>query len=132
MSDEAQAAQGSAAAAGAIRGHVGDLAAALPLWDARDDTRPDAHARRAASGAVDAIDAALAGLHAIRARLITEIHASDDATAIRADALLARTDDATTSSSDQASLGQLAWGNRRAGRAVNAPAPAKGNADEQE
>jgi hypothetical protein len=75
----------------------------LAIWQARDDSRPDAHARRCGSDAVDAIDAALAGLHAIRARLITEIRASDDATAARVDALLARTDDAMTSSRDQAS-----------------------------
>ncbi len=74
----------------AIRGHVGDLGTALAIWQARDDTKPDAHARCAASRAVDSIDAALAGLHAIRARLITEIRASDDATAARVDELLAR------------------------------------------
>jgi hypothetical protein len=76
----------------ALRSHVGNLAVALPIWQARDDGKPDAPARRAASGAVDAIDAALAGLHAIRARLITEIRASDDATAIRVDELLAESE----------------------------------------
>ena len=73
----------------AIRNGAENLAVALATWQARDDTRPDAHARRAASGAVDAVDAMLQALHAIRARLISEIRASDDATAIRADKLLA-------------------------------------------
>ena len=40
--------------------------------------------------AVNAVDAMLQALHAIRARLISEIRASDDASAARADALLAR------------------------------------------
>jgi hypothetical protein len=39
---------------------------------------------------VDAIDAALRDLHRIRQQLISEIRDSDDATAARADALLAR------------------------------------------
>jgi len=49
-----------------IRSGTEDLAVALAIWEARDDTRADAHARRAASGAVDAIDAMLRALHAIR------------------------------------------------------------------
>ena len=87
----------------ALRNNVEDLAVALAIWEARDDTRPDAHARRCANDAVDVIDGALAGLHKMRALLISEIRVSDDATAARADAMLARTDDATTSSRDQAS-----------------------------
>ncbi len=70
----------------ALRNNVEDLAVALAIWEARDDTRPGAHARLAANNAVDA---RLQALHAIRARLITEVRASDDATAIRADKLLA-------------------------------------------
>ena len=54
-----------------VRNVAEDLAVALAIWEARDDTRADAHARRAASGAVDAIDATLRALHAIRA-LITK------------------------------------------------------------
>ena len=87
MSEGTQAAQ---EAAGAISAHIGDLGTALAIWQARDDTKPCPEARHAANDAMDAIDAALAGLHAIRARLITEIRVSDDATAARVDELLAR------------------------------------------
>ena len=72
----------------ALRGHVDDLGAWLAIRSARDDGRPDAHARRCASDAVDAVDAMLRDLHLVRARLVGEIRASDDATAARADALL--------------------------------------------
>ena len=41
----------------AIRGQAGDLGAALALWAARDDARPCPEARRAASAAIDTIDA---------------------------------------------------------------------------
>ena len=75
-------------AVAAIRSHAGQLGAALAIWQARDDTKPDAHARRGANDAVDALDGALAELHKIRQHLITEIRISDDATAIRADELL--------------------------------------------
>jgi hypothetical protein len=74
----------------AIRDNTDMLDAATRLWAARDDTRPQPEVRRAANTATDAIDAMLQALHAIRARLITEIRASDDAAAARADALLAR------------------------------------------
>lgn len=73
----------------ALRNNVEDLAVALAIWQARDDAKPDAHARRAASGAVDAIDAAIRELHKIRQQLVPEIRASDDATAARVDALIA-------------------------------------------
>ena len=76
------------AACSAIRTHVEDLCPWLATWEARDDTKPEPHARRCASDAVGAIDAALAELHGIRARLIGEIRVSDDASAERADALL--------------------------------------------
>ena len=62
--------------AAAILARAGDLPAQLPAWAARDDTRPDAPARRAANNAVDAM---LAGLHAVRARLVSEIRAADAA-----------------------------------------------------
>jgi hypothetical protein len=39
---------------------------------------------------MDVIDGMLADLHAMRSRLVGETHASDDATAARVDALLAR------------------------------------------
>ena len=76
------------AALTAIRSHVEDLAAWLAVWEARRE--PDAHARRCASDAVDAIDAMTRELHAVRARLVGEIRAADDAAAARADALLGR------------------------------------------
>jgi hypothetical protein len=72
-------------------GYAADLAALptwLAAWEARDE--PDAPARRAASYALNAIDGALASLHRVRARLVGEIRAADDATAARADALLDR------------------------------------------
>ena len=43
----------------------GDLAVALAIWASRDDTKPGAHARRAASDAIDAIDACVP--HPVRA-----------------------------------------------------------------
>ena len=67
---------------------AGQLAAHLAAWQARDD-RAGAAARRSANDAMDAIDAMLAELHTLRARLVSEIRASDDATAARVDAMLA-------------------------------------------
>lgn len=72
----------------ALCSHVEDVATWLAVWEARSE--PDAHARRCAGNAVDAIDAALRDLHSVRQQLIGEIRDSDDATAARADALLAR------------------------------------------
>jgi hypothetical protein len=72
----------------AAREAVDDLGVGLAVWSYRRE--PDAHARRAASDAVDAIDAALAALHRIRARLISETREADDRTAARVDELLAR------------------------------------------
>ena len=71
-------------------GYIGVLAVALAQWAARSDDRPDADARRAANTAMDEIDAAIAELHQLRARLLGEIRESDDATARRVDELLAR------------------------------------------
>lgn len=71
-------------------GHGTVLAAALDRWAARDGTKADPAARRAANSAMDAIDAMLAGLHALRSRLVDEIRAADDQAAVRADDLLAR------------------------------------------
>jgi len=42
---------------------------------------------------MDAIDAAIRDLHTIRAQLVSEIRQADDATAARADTLLARRED---------------------------------------
>jgi hypothetical protein len=71
-----------------LRFRVEDLDAALAAWAGRDDGMPDAPARRAANGAMGAIDGMLRELHAMRSRLTGEIRASDDATAARVDALL--------------------------------------------
>jgi hypothetical protein len=72
----------------ALRGHTGELAAALMLWDTRDDTKAQPDVRQAANDAMDAIDAALRQLHGIRSRLVSEIRDSDDASTARAEALL--------------------------------------------
>jgi hypothetical protein len=70
-------------------GLVGVLGVALAQWAARDDTKADAEARRAANTAMTTIDDMLGQLHALRARLVGEIRTSDDAAAARADAMLA-------------------------------------------
>jgi hypothetical protein len=77
-------------ATGRLDGHLGVLAVALVQWAARDDTRPEPGARRAANTAMDAIGHMLAGLHQLRARLVSETRQADDLAAERADALLAR------------------------------------------
>jgi hypothetical protein len=70
----------------ALRNHVDDLAASVAVWQARQE--PDAHARRCATDALDAIDALLRDLHQIRARLVAETCQADAASAARADELL--------------------------------------------
>ena len=70
----------------ALRSHVDDLGAWLGIWENRSE--PDAHARRCAADAVDAIDAMLRDLHLVRQQLISQIRTADDATAARTDALL--------------------------------------------
>jgi hypothetical protein len=79
------------AALSALHTHVDNLGPWLAIWAAR--TEPDAHARRCANGAMDAIDGALAALHRIRGELVGQVRAADDATAARVDELLARTRD---------------------------------------
>jgi hypothetical protein len=73
-----------------LDGHNGVLGVALAIWMARDDSRAQPEVRQAANTAMDSIDAMLAELHQLRARLLSEVHASDRAAAARADALLAR------------------------------------------
>jgi hypothetical protein len=73
----------------AIRDHVENAATWLGIWCNR--TEPDAHARRCANDAVDAIDSAIGHLHKVRRELLSEIREADDATLARADALLSRT-----------------------------------------
>jgi hypothetical protein len=72
----------------ALREHIENLATWIAIWEHRQE--PDAFARRCASDAVDAIDGALRDLYLIRGRLTAEVRQADDATAARADALLAR------------------------------------------
>jgi hypothetical protein len=72
----------------AIRDAAEDIATYLALWAMRDDSKPDAHARRCANSAMDAVDRALRELHALRSRLVSDIRASDDAAAARVDAML--------------------------------------------
>jgi hypothetical protein len=72
----------------ALRNHVGNLGAWLAIWEHRAE--PDATARRCANDAIGAVDAALAGLHRVRARLVAEVREADDEAAARVDALLAR------------------------------------------
>lgn len=74
---------------GRIDGHTDVLDKALVLWADRDDTKAQPQIREAASTAMDEVDRMLAELHAMRARLVGEIRASDDAAAVRADAMLA-------------------------------------------
>jgi hypothetical protein len=64
-----------------LRESIENLAAALAVWEHRHE--PDAHARRCASDAVDAVDAMLRSLYDIRARRTGEIREADDAAAAR-------------------------------------------------
>jgi hypothetical protein len=75
---------------------MGVLAIALGQWEARDDDKPQAHARRAANTAMDTIDAMLGELHGLRSRLVGEIRVSDDVTGARVDKLLADVKDRRT------------------------------------
>jgi hypothetical protein len=68
---------------------MGVLSVALVQWEGRDDTKPQAEVRRAASTACDAIDGMLRDLHAMRARLVSEVRKSDDEAMRRSEALLA-------------------------------------------
>ncbi len=72
----------------ALREHVEDLGVWIGIWSNR--TEPDAHARRCASDAVDAIDAMLRDLYLVRGQLTQEIRTADDTAAARADELLRR------------------------------------------
>jgi hypothetical protein len=74
---------------GRLGEHNDVLGVALAQWMARDDTRAEPGVRRAANTAMDEIDAMLRELHALRGALMTEIRASDDTAAARADELLA-------------------------------------------
>lgn len=90
----------------ALRDNAENLGVWIAIWEARRE--PDAHARRCAADAVDAIDAMLRDLYTIRQLLISEVQQADRATAARVDALLA--------DRDQASQGHPAPGDTKAGR----------------
>jgi hypothetical protein len=64
---------------------TGVLAVALAQWETRDDAKAQPEVRRAANTAMTEIDRMLRELHAMRARLVGEIRASDDAAAARAE-----------------------------------------------
>lgn len=71
-------------------GHNGVLGVALAHWMARDDSKVEPEVCRAANTAMDAIDAMLADLRALRARLVSEIRKSGDVSAAHIDDLLER------------------------------------------
>ena len=73
-----------------LEDRMGILSVALGEWEDRDSAVSPVAARVAASRAMKEIDAMLAELHAMRARLVSEIRASDAAADARADDLLAR------------------------------------------
>ena len=70
----------------ALHNHVDGIGPWIGIWQARRE--PDAHARRCANDAIDAIDAALAALHRIRGKLVGQTRRADDETARRVDELL--------------------------------------------
>jgi hypothetical protein len=60
-----------------LRDRVGVLGVALAQWADGDAAQDKAAARRAASAAVDAIDALLRDLYLLRGRLVQEIRHAD-------------------------------------------------------
>jgi hypothetical protein len=72
----------------AIHNAADYLGLGLAVWSYRRE--PDAFARRVAADTIGEIDAALAALHRIRARLVGEVRRADDEAAVRADELLDR------------------------------------------
>jgi len=72
-----------------LREQVETLSVALARWAYRDDSKAQPEIRRAANTAIDAIDNAMVALGRIRAELVGQIRASDDAAMARTDKLLA-------------------------------------------
>ena len=62
-----------------LRDRTGVLGVALTQWADADAAQDKAAARRAASAAVDAIDALLRDLYLLRGRLVQEIRQADGA-----------------------------------------------------
>lgn len=77
-------------ALGPIAGHLRALNEAVTVWDGRDDSVAQVGVRKAGGDAVLAVDDLLRGLYELRRELLTELRESDDRSAARADALLAR------------------------------------------
>jgi hypothetical protein len=73
---------------GALRDHLEALSGALAHWKTRDDSKPQPEVRKAANAAMDAIDNAMVTLGRIRAELVDQIRASDDAASARVDRML--------------------------------------------
>lgn len=73
-----------------VTSRLDTAARAMNLWTQRDDTRPEPRARAAANTAMVQIDGMLRTLHTLRATLLAEIRASDDAADARVDRLIAR------------------------------------------
>lgn len=71
-----------------LREMVDTLLLALDRWATRDE--PGAQVRDAANVAVECIDAATRELYRIRSELVGQVRVYDDATAARADALIAQ------------------------------------------
>ena len=71
-------------------GHIGVLAVALAEWAARSDDGPTRTSGGPRTARWTRFDAMLRELHQLRARLVAEIRAADDATAARVDELLAQ------------------------------------------
>jgi hypothetical protein len=75
---------------GRIEDLAGVLGVALARWATRDDSKAQPEIRQAANTAMDAIDGMVYELQRAGQQLAAEIRESDDAAAVRADALLAR------------------------------------------
>jgi hypothetical protein len=74
----------------ALDAQLGVLGIAVAQWSVRDDTKAQPEIRQVANMACAAVDDMLATLHRLRGQLVTEVRQSDDASAARTDALLAK------------------------------------------
>ena len=90
MSDEPNVNHSPTISIRALDAQLGVLGIALAQWAVRDDTKAQPEIRQAANVAVATVDDMLATLHRLRGQLVSEVRQSDDASAARADALLAK------------------------------------------
>jgi len=81
----------------ALDAQLGVLGIAVSQWAIRDDTKAQPEIRQAANAAMATVDDMLSTLHRLRGQLVTEIRQSDDASAARADLLLAKCREQATS-----------------------------------